>query len=211
MLGRRAFLAWAGAAGSVAVPARALTAPPPPQAEVDKPAPAFDVVDTRGRHQTLARFAGRTVVLEWTSPTCPFAAAQYESGRMQALQTWARGRGVVWLTVLSSHPSRSDWLEPEAAEAFDQKRGGNPTALLIDDSGAMGHAYGAMTANHMFVIDRKGVLLYAGGIDDAMSTKAAEVSQAHNYVRAALDDILAGRKVKTATSEPAGCAIAYAG
>ena len=153
MLGRRAFLAWAGAAGTAVAPGWAATAMPPPQAEVGKPAPAFDVVDTRGRHQTLAGLAGRTVVLEWTSPTCPFAAAQYESGRMQALQKWARGRGVVWLTVLSSHPSRSDWLEPEAAE----------------------------------------------------------VSQAHNYVRAALDDILAGRKVKTATSEPAGCAIAYAG
>jgi peroxiredoxin len=211
MPGRRAFLLWAGVTGASAACARSIAAAPPPQAAVGKPAPAFDVADTHGRHQTLAGLAGRTVVLEWTSPTCPFAAAQYESGRMQALQKWARAHGVVWLTVLSSHPSRSDWLEPAAAEAFDQKRGGHPTALLIDDSGAMGHAYGAMTANHMFVIDRKGVVLYAGGIDDAMSTKAAEVAEAHNYVRAALDDVLAGRKVKETTSEPAGCAIAYAG
>jgi peroxiredoxin len=182
-----------------------------PSAEVGQPAPVFDVSDTAGRHRALAALRGKPVVLEWSSPTCPFAAAQYQSGRMQALQQWAKQHGVVWLTVLSSHPSRSDYLDGPAAAAWDHARGGMPTALLIDADGRMGHAYGAMTANHMFVIDAKGVVRYAGGIDDAMSTKPDEVASAHNYVRAALDDLLAGRPVKTATSEPAGCAIAYAG
>ena len=182
-----------------------------PLAEVGKPAPAFDVPDTDGHHRSLASLRGKTVVLEWSSPTCPFASAQYISGRMQGLQQWARKHGVVWLTVLSSHPSRSDYLDGPKAAAWDRMRGGTPSALLIDASGAMGHAYGAMTANHMFVIDAKGVLRYAGGVDDAMSTKPEEVATAHNYVRAALEDLMAGRPVKTATSEPAGCAIAYAG
>jgi hypothetical protein len=118
---------------------------------------------------------------------------------------------VDWLTVLSSHPSRSDYLDGPTAAAWDKARGGMPTALLIDAAGDMGRAYGAMTANHMFVIDAHGVLRYAGGIDDAMSTKPEEVATSHNYVRAALEDLLAGRAVQTATSEPAGCAIAYAG
>jgi len=182
-----------------------------PLAEVGQPAPAFDVVDATGRHRTLAALRGKPVVLEWSSPTCPFAAAQYQSGRMQALQQWAKQHGVVWLTVLSSHPSRSDYLDGPAASAWDRARGGTPSALVIDADGSMGHAYGAMTANHMFAIDSKGVLRYAGGVDDAMSTKPEEVASAHNYVRAALEDLLAGRPVKTATSEPAGCAIAYAG
>ena len=182
-----------------------------PLAQVGQLAPAFDVADAAGRRRTLAAWRGKPVVLEWSSPTCPFAAAQYQSGRMQALQQWARQHGVVWVTVLSSHPSRSDYLDGPAASAWDRTRGGVPTALLIDADGRMGHAYGAMTANHMFVIDAKGVVRYAGGIDDSMSTKPDEVASAHNYVRAALEDLLAGRPVKTATSEPAGCAIAYAG
>ncbi|HUP05679.1 MAG TPA: redoxin domain-containing protein [Caldimonas sp.] len=182
-----------------------------PLAEIGRAAPAFDVPDAEGRHRTLAAWRGKPVVLEWTSPTCPFAAAQYASGRMQALQQWARQHDIVWATVLSSHPSRPDYLEGPAARAWDRSRGGMPTALLIDADGSMGHAYGAMTANHMFVIDAKGVLRYAGGIDDSMSTKPDEVANAHNYVRAALEDLLSGRPVQTATSEPAGCAIAYAG
>jgi hypothetical protein len=159
----------------------------------------------------LSDFKGRLVVLEWTSPSCPFAKAQYDSGVMQSLQKWAASRNVVWLSVLSSHPSRSDYLAPDRAEAFNRGRGGRPTALLIDGSGAMGHAYGAETANHMFVIDRAGRLVYAGGIDDAMSMDASEVRQSHNHVRAALRDLLAGRPVKTPSTEPAGCALAYAG
>lgn len=214
MINRRSFVAGAGLLAGLGGSHRSLgagSAAAQARAEVGKPAPAFEVADTGARKRTLAEFAGKTIVLEWTSSTCPFAAAQYESGRMQALQKWAARKGIVWLSVISTHPSRSDYLDAPAAEAFNRGRSAVPAALLIDSSGAMGHAYGAMTANHMFVIDRQGTLVYAGGIDDAQSTKAKEVLQAHNYVRAALGDVLAGRKVKTPTSEPAGCAISYEG
>jgi peroxiredoxin len=202
--------ALAGIFGTAAGPhgARAAAAAKPVAARA-KPAPPFDVADTTGKRRSLAEFAGKIVVLEWTSPSCPFAAAQYESGRMQELQKWAGRNGVAWLSVLSSHPSRPDYLDAGAAEKFNRGRGAAPAALLIDDSGRMGHAYGALTANHMFVIDRAGKLVYAGGIDDAESTKAAEVRSAHNHVRAALDDLRANRKVRKAETEPAGCAISY--
>lgn len=186
-------------------------APANSQAPVGKPAPGFAVSDSASRKRSLTEFKDKIVVLEWTSSSCPFAKAQYDSGRMQELQKWAAHKGVVWLSVLSSHPSRPDYLEPARAEAFNRGRGGSPTALLIDRDGAMGHAYGAQTANHMFIIDRSGVLAYAGGIDDGETMKVKEVLRARNFVRAALHDMLAGRSVKTAVTEPVGCAIAYAG
>jgi peroxiredoxin len=188
-----------------AAPARA------PAAQPGLPAPPFRVLDTADRERALEEFAGRTIVLEWTSPTCPFAAAQYESGRMPELQKWATRKGVVWLSVLSSHPSRSDYLAAGEAERFNRTRGAVPTALLIDASGVMGRRYGALTANHMFVIDRRGTIVYAGGIDDAQSTKASEVRVARNFVRAALEDVLARRPVRKPEAEPAGCAISYEG
>lgn len=207
---RRTFLTTVTLAAAATSRNAAAAAAPVPLAALGRPAPPFDTADTTGRHRRLGEFAGRIVVLEWTSPSCPFAAAQYASGRMQELQKWAARNGVVWLSVLSTHPSRPDWLDAKAAAAFDRGRGAAPAALLMDESGGMGHAYGAMTANHMFVIDRRGILVYAGGIDDAESTKADEVRVAHNHVRAALDDVLAGRPVRKPESEPAGCAISYA-
>jgi len=181
------------------------------QAGVGRPAPAFEVIDSSMRKRTLAEFKGKTVVLEWSSPSCPFAKAQYVSGRVPKLQTWAERQGVIWLTVLSSHPSRSDYLEPDKAEAFNRGRGGVPSALLIDASGVLGRAYGAKTANHMFIVGKDGTLVYAGGIDDGETMNPQEVLAAHNHVQAALEDIVAGKVVHVATTRPFGCALAYAG
>jgi len=210
MTSRRTLLA--AAVCAVAVPRLALAGSPPrPLAEVGKPAPSFEVIDSHQHKRALAEFKGRPVVLEWTSPSCPFAKAQYDSGRMQELQRWALRNGVVWLTVLSSHPSRSDYLEPAKAEAFNRARGGAPSALLIDASGTVGHAFGAQTADHMFIVNKDGILVYAGGIDDGETMDVKEVLAAHSYVKPALEDVLAGRPVRVATTEPFGCAIAYAG
>ena len=181
------------------------------QAVVGRPAPAFEVMDSAGRKRSLSEFKGKTVVLEWTSPSCPFAKAQYVSGRMPEIQKWAEQQGVVWLTILSTHPSRSDYLEPAKAEAFNRGRGGSPSSLLIDASGVVGSAYGAKTANHMFIVGKDGTLLYAGGIDDGQTMDPKKVLVAHNYVRAALDDIVAGRPVQLSATQPFGCALAYAG
>lgn len=182
-----------------------------PRAIVGASAPAFEVIDSHSKNRTLAEFRGRPVVLEWTSPSCPFAKAQYDSGRMQELQKWAEAKGVVWLTVLSTHPSRSDYLTPARAEALIHSRNGASSALLIDASGDVGHAYGAKTANHMFIIGKDGVLVYAGGIDDGESMDVKKVLQSHNYVRPALEDVLAGKAVRVAKTDPFGCSIAYEG
>lgn len=210
MMNRRALLT--AVAGSAAVPGFALaTSPSTAQSAVGKPAPPFEVIDSSKNKRTLAEFSGKLLVLEWTSPSCPFAKAQYTSGRMQELQKWAQQKGVAWLTVLSSHPSRSDYLEPAKAEAFNRGRGAVPTALLIDANGAVGRAYGAKTANHMFIVDKDGTLAYAGGVDDGETMDPKKVLTAHNFVRPALEDLLAGKAVRVATTPPFGCALAYAG
>jgi hypothetical protein len=181
----------------------------PGAAAVGKPAPAFSVIDSTNRPRTLKEFQGKPIVLEWSSSSCPYAKAQYVSGRMQELQRWSAGNGIVWLTILSSGRSRSDYLEPAKAHAFNAARGGTPAALLIDASGDMGHAYGALTANHMFIIDHSGMLVYAGGIDDGETMDPKKVLRAKSYVRPALDDLLAGRPVKKPVTDPSGCSIAY--
>lgn len=114
-------------------------------------------------------------------------------------------------TLLSSHPSRSDYLPGAQADAFNRKRGGVPSALLIDATGVVGRAYGAATANHMFVIASNGLLVCEGGIDDSSSMKPKEVAESHNFVRAALQDLTAGRAVAMPSTEPVGCSLAYAG
>jgi hypothetical protein len=175
------------------------------------PAPHFEVPDSRTRKRTLSEFKGKTLVLEWTAASCPFVRAQYASGVMPELQRAAAAQGIVWLSVLSTHPSRRDYLSPDKAEAMHAGRGAAPAALLMDSDGRMGRAYGAIVTPHMFIIAPSGDLAYAGAISDNATMSAAEARSSRNYVKAALEDLAAGRKVATPNSRPFGCTIAYSG
>jgi peroxiredoxin len=175
------------------------------------PAPQFEVPDTQMRKRRLSEFKGKTVVLEWTSASCPFVRAQYESGVMPGLQKWAASQGIVWLSVISTHPSRRDYLPPDKADAMHRARGGAPAALLMDSAGSMGRAYGAVVTPQMFVIDPKGEIVYSGAISDNPTMSARDARAARNYVKAALEDLAAGRKIATASTRPFGCTVAYSG
>ncbi|HMX43198.1 MAG TPA: thioredoxin family protein, partial [Elusimicrobiota bacterium] len=60
-----------------------------------------------------------------------------------------------------------------------------------------------------FVIDAEGRLAYKGAIDDRPSADPADVPGAKNYVRQALDSVLAGKSVATPSTPPYGCGVKY--
>jgi hypothetical protein len=80
---------------------------------------------------------------------------------------------------------------------------------IDDSSGKLGHEYGMRTTPHMFVINKKGILVYDGAIDDR-PRPFGDPRTAHNYVRAAVDALLAGQKVAVSETKPYGCAVKYA-
>lgn len=177
--------------------------------ETGAAAPAFSVVDADGATRTLAEFAGRTVVLEWTNEGCPYVRKHYDSSNMQTMQRDAAGDGIVWLQVISSAPGEQGYLDAVGARARVQQDSAAPAATLLDPSGVMGRAYGARTTPHMYIINGEGVLVYQGAIDDRPSARPSSLEGATNYVRAALADIEAGRAVQVAQTTPYGCAVKY--
>jgi peroxiredoxin len=178
-------------------------------ADVGHPAPAFELLDTTGRSVKLSDFKGRFVVLEWTNPSCPFVAKHYGSQNMQSLQKEATGKDVVWLSISSTAPGHSEYLPPAALAQRYKEWGYASTAMLMDDGGQVGKAYAARTTPHMYVVDPKGTLVYAGGIDDKRSADPADVKTAKNFVRVALGESMAGKPVSTPTAAPYGCSIKY--
>ena len=179
-------------------------------AAVGQAAPAFSAVDTSGKRVSLADFQGKTVVLEWVNPECPYVRKHYDSANMQAAQKAATAQGVVWLSVNSTHASHVEFKKPAEMLAWTQKQGAAPSTTLMDGEGKIGRAYGARTTPHLYVIDAKGTLVYAGGIDDKPSANPADVKSAKNLVNAALADVLAGRAVAQAVTRPYGCSVKYA-
>ena len=179
-------------------------------ATVGQSAPDFTLKDASGKTVKLSDFKGKHVVLEWTNPGCPFVQKHYNSNNMQSLQKDATAKGVVWLSINSTNKSASDYLEPDRLNAkMNGEWKGASSYVLMDESGKAGMAYEAKTTPHMYVIDPSGKLVYAGGIDDKRSANPADVKTAKNFVRAALDETLAGKPVSVATSTPYGCSIKY--
>ncbi|MGC2421501.1 MAG: thioredoxin family protein [Candidatus Acidiferrales bacterium] len=178
-------------------------------ARVGEHAPDFTATDSNGKTHTLAEYAGKYVVLEWTNRDCPFTRKHYESGNMQALQREWTSRGVIWLTVASSAPGAQGYVTAADENAYLAKSGAAPTAVLLDPGGTLGHLYDAKTTPHMFVINPQGILIYDGAIDDRPTTDPGDVTGAKNYVSLALEEAMAGKAVSIPTSRPYGCSVKY--
>ncbi len=182
---------------------------PPAAVTVGAPAPALVAKDTNGKDVNLTDYMGKTVVLEWTNHDCPFVKKHYDAKKMQALQKEAAEQGVIWISVVSSAPDKQGHITADEANKIVADQGAVVTHKILDESGAIGRAYGAKTTPHMFVIDKDGKVAYMGAIDSDASFKPEAIASATNYVRAALADLKAGKPVATAQTEPYGCSVKY--
>jgi peroxiredoxin len=179
------------------------------EVEVGKPAPTFKEVDQSGKTHSLSDFKGEWVVLEWYNEGCPYVKKHYGSGNMQGIQKKYTAKGVKWLTVATSPEGKQGYVDPKTAAAHMKSAGMSSSALLLDPDGTMGRSYDAKTTPHMFIIDPKGTVVYAGAIDSNDSSDPDTIPSATNYVVDALDAALAGKPVKVASSKPYGCSVKY--
>jgi peroxiredoxin len=179
--------------------------------QIGQPAPDFSVQDSKGDSVRLSQYRGKTVVLEWTNADCPYTRKHYGSGNMQAVQALARQSGIVWLSVVSSAPGKQGYVNGPAADALTAQRHAEPTAVLLDPTGAVAHLYDAKTTPHMFVIDPDGKLAYMGGIDSIATADPADIPHAEPYLKEAMLAVSQGEKPPHAVTKPYGCSIKYAG
>ncbi len=179
-------------------------------ANLDQPAPAFSAASAAGGTISLEQYRGKTVVLEWTNHDCPFVKKHYESGNIPSLQKEATGKGIVWLQVISSAPGKQGYVDGATAQKLNAERGATPTGTVLDPEGKLGRLYEAVTTPHIYIVNPDGKLVYKGGIDSIASNKKDDIAKADNYVKAALGDLAAGRKITQANTQPYGCTVKYA-
>jgi peroxiredoxin len=178
--------------------------------DIGAPAPGFALRSASGKIVKLSDFRGKLVVLEWVNEGCPFVHKQYDSDNMQHLQKEYTAKGVAWLTISSSAKGEEGYFAtPQDAAAFIAERHAAMTALLLDHKGIVGRKYGAKTTPDMVVLAKDGTVAYEGAIDDKPSTDVADIPGAHNYVAAALDELMAGQPVSVPQTRSYGCSIKY--
>lgn len=154
---------------------------------------------------------GKVVVLEWLNYGCPFVKKHYndKEKNMQKLQEELTGKGVVWISVISSAEGKQGYVTAAEAEKDRKEHGSKATSIVLDPSGRIGRLYGAKTTPHMFVIDTKGKLIYQGAIDDKPSSDVADIAGARNYVRDAVNAVVGKTAVATAETQAYGCGVKY--
>ena len=176
---------------------------------VGSAAPGFSLPDAKGQTHSLSQYKGKYVVLEWFNPECPFVKKHYGSGNMQKLQDQYTSKGVVWLTIDSNAPGTEGNITPVQAQKISASWKTHETALLLDPEGKVGRAYGAKNTPNMVIINPDGKIAYEGAIDSKASPNPADIPSSTNYVKAALDESLAGKSVSTPQTKPYGCSVKY--
>ena len=180
------------------------------EAEIGKPAPDFNLPDLEGKVWTLHELRGKIVVLEWFNPKCPFVQASHTKGSLVGTAKKHMEKGVVWLAVNSAGSGKEGFGREDNLDG--KRRYGMDYPILIDQVGVAGHAFGATNTPHMFVIDKDGILVYRGAIDNSPDGEGASPSTGIlvNYVDEALASLQAGYTVSVKVTAPYGCSVKYA-
>lgn len=174
------------------------------------PAPTFTLQGTNTQGSVnLADYKGKIVVLEWLNHGCPFVRKHYDSGNMQALQKKYTSQNVVWFSIISSAPGKQGHVDAAGAMKDRTQFKSSATDVLLDPEGKVGQMYEAKTTPHMYIIDKNGVLVYQGAIDDKPDTDRDSVKIAKNYVSTSLDEVIAGKKVSQPATKSYGCSVKY--
>lgn len=193
---------------AVACSASQATTSAPTTAAVGSPAPDFTLPGLDDAQVSLSDYAGKTVVLEWFNPGCPFVKDVHGSGKMGAVAGQWVSESVVWLAINSGAPGKQGTGAEKNQEA--SASWGLSYPVLLDESGVVGRSYGAKTTPHMYVIAPDGTLAYAGAFSNAPMGRVDGDSEV-NFVSEALTNLAAGEPVATPEAKPWGCSVKYGG
>jgi hypothetical protein len=119
---------------------------------------------------------------------CP--ATKKYLDRMKALETAYRGK----VDFVFVYPNRTD----TSAEKVEFHRHAGLASPMIDDAGApVAKALGATRTSEVLLAAKDGILVYRGAIDDSPDPTGVTAQ----YVRTAVDQHLAGKRVETTTTD----------
>ncbi len=168
---------------------------------------SIKLTDIDGKSVTMKELRGKVVFIHFWSKNCPYeVVADPKVAKLEA--AW-KGKDVVTLAINSNSteigsapPENNSFYDP-IREHLKQKE--IAMRVFADHGNKVADMFNAQSTPHCFVIDAKGKLVYAGGLDDDPKGDKGETTQ--QYVRDAVEATLAGKEVKVTTSKHYGCSI----
>ncbi|WP_114578863.1 thioredoxin family protein [Saliphagus sp. LR7] len=177
-----------------------------------EPAPDFELPGVTGEGYAtldfetyaLEEFDAPALVVVFTCNHCPTAKAYQD--RLKAIQADYGDADLVAINsnnAIEEHAGGNEFYPTDSFEHMNARAASEEFDFpyLRDESQEVAKAYGAQCTPHAFVFDGDRELVYQGAIDD--DREGEDVTE--QYVRDAIDAILAGEEYPTETVSPMGC------
>jgi peroxiredoxin len=163
----------------------------------------FRLPGVDGREHSLEDYAAApALALIWSCNHCPYVRAW--EGRMVEIQRDYGARGVRVIAINSNDADRHPDDSFEAMLARAESEGFN-FDYLHDEDQSVARAYEPARTPEVFLFGPDRRLAYHGAIDDSRDDRAVQ----ENYLRNALDAVLAGREPPVADTPPVGCSVKW--
>lgn len=167
-------------------------------------APSFSLPDARGGRVRLEDFAGKPLLVMFLCNHCPFVK-HVRDGLVSLVREY-QAKGIEAVAI-----NANDWSQyPDDAPdrmAEEAKRCGYTFPYLYDESQETARAYRAACTPDFYLFDGGHRLVYRGQMDDSRPGNGIPVTG--RDLRAAMDALLAGRKVPADQRPSIGCNIKW--
>jgi len=175
--------------------------------------PNFLIQDINDDFFPFSTFFGRMIVIEWVDPLCKECLEIISSGLSADMIAQAKVLypDIVFMLVqtpkksVSTAALQGDLLQMDEVDTvFTLLEGGlHDATIVMDFSGEMKAMFDAKIVPHLFIIDRKGILIYSGGFDD----KGTYTAPKRNLVLNTLLQLRRGKAAHPAVTKTVGCEI----
>jgi len=177
-------------------PGESALAPP----AIGAKAPDFAIPNIDGQRHSLYGNKGRkAIVVVFISTDCPIANLYIPT--LVELHKKYASKGVQFLAINSND---QDSFADVVTHARERKV---PFPVLKDSDHRAADALGARRNPEAFLLDSGFVIRYCGRIDDQYGYTFRRPAPTQTELKDALDDLLAGKPVRTPVSEVRGCLI----
>jgi len=165
-------------------------------------APHFTLPATGGEDVSLDAASSAATVVVFTANGCPYALAWHD--RIQSVARDYADRGVRVLQIVSNDEAGAplDTLETMRERVANGELAG---PFLKDAGQTAARAYGTVATPEVFVVDAAGIVRYHGSPDADHGDPALDA----DWLRAALDAVLAGSEVGHPRTAPSGCSLKW--
>lgn len=171
----------------------------PYQKMIGEPAPSFTLQSVAEESHSLSDFEGKTVVLHFQSCRCPWDVAYQD--QFNELAKKYQDRDVVFLGINANKTEDMEMIQKYAEKSKI------PYTILQDPGNKIADKYKAKTTPHMYIIDREGVLRYAGGVEAVPGSIKAVSNMDTQYLAPAIEAIMNGETPKMSVTKSKGCSI----